>query len=48
MYQFKWDRMSGLQMQNGFGAMMPVTAKCAVDKSTRQITLLTVNDQSVM
>jgi hypothetical protein len=45
---FDWPRTAGAQMQNGFGALLAVTASCEYNTRTRRVEALTVDGKRVM
>jgi len=48
-YSFAWGRESGgIRMRNAFGAEMPASASCVVDRETERIVILTVNGKTII
>jgi|SRR5690606_9512414 len=44
-FRFSWPHGSGLQLQNGYGAMIDTGATCSVSADGKRITFLFLNDE---
>lgn len=46
-YDFEWPIGTGLQMQNGFGAMIDTQATCGYNTATKSVVYLVIDDKTV-
>lgn len=47
-WRYVWLRDAGMQLQNGFGAMVGAAGACSVDKASGRITQLYVNGETLI
>lgn len=47
-YLVSWSGGSGLQLMNGFGAMLDASASCIYNASSRNVTALSINGKSLI